>query len=561
MSGVHSEVPVLIIGGGPVGFCLALELAFHGQRSMVVEQDAGTGLELLAKAGTLNERTMEFCRRWGIVNEVANAGFPEDYPRDTFYCTSLNGHLIGSIPMPATKDRKPPPSGPEMLRKCGQHIFDPLVARAAAATGKCEIRYSMRFESYSQDADGVNVELSNVSTGKRFTIRAQYLVGCDGSTSAVRQQMGVALPGRQLDYSVSAMIRVQNIEHYHPLGKGERYMFIDKAGTWANMTTVNGVDLWRFTLLGSEDKLDLARLDMRKEINRALGRDDIPYEVMRVVPWRRAQTHAVRYRDGRVLLAGDACHTTSPTGGHGLNTGIGDVASVGWMLDAVMSGWGGRHLLDAYEIERRPVAIRNLGNSTENYEVWLDHTGYERVFDEGPDGNSSRRAIGARLAAALKQEWHSLGIGMAYNYYCSPIVYPDGSKAPPDEPSTYIQTSRPGHRAPHAWLPDGHSTLDLFGHGFTLLILGSNPPDTAAFEQAALRIGFPLTAHALPQPDIAALYVRKMVLVRPDGMVAWRGDSLPADVDELLDIVRGSPAGANRQRGHMQDTPALRKTA
>jgi len=388
-------VPVRFIGGGPVGFCLALELAFHGQRSTVVEQDAGTGLELRAKAGTLNERTM----------------------------------------------------------------------------------------------------------------------------------------------------------------------FIDKEGTWANMTTVNGVDLWRFILLGAEEKLDLARLDMRKEINRAFGRDDIPYEVMPVLPWRRAQTHAVRYRDGRVLLAGDACHTTSSTGGYGLNTGIGDVASVGWMLDAEMSGWGGRHLLDAHEIERRPVASRNLGNSTENYEVWLDHTGYERVFDEGTAGNASRRAVGARLAAALRQEWHSLGIGMGYNYYCSPIVYPDGSKGPPDDPSEYDQTSRPGHRAPHAWLPDGRSTLDLFGHGFTLLILGANPPATAAIEQAALRIGFPLTAHALPQPEIAALDAKKLVLVRPEGIVAWRGDSLPADNDELRDIVRGSPVGAQRQRGSIQDTPALRKTA
>lgn len=547
MSNIEAEVPVLIIGGGPVGFCLALELAFHGQRSMVVEQDAGTGLELLAKAGTLNERTMEFCRRWGIAGAVAGAGFPDDYPRDTFYCTSLNGHLIGCSPMPSTKDRKPPPTGPEMLRKCGQHIFDPLVAKAALATGKCDIRYGLRFVSFEQDADGVDVNLTAVATGEAVRVRAKYLVGCDGSTSAVRRQMGIALPGRQLDYSVSAMIRIDRLEQYHKLGKGERYMFIDREGTWANMTTVDGVDLWRFTLIGSEDKLNLAKLDIRKEIHRAFGRDDVPFEVMRVLPWRRAQTHAVRYRDGRVLLAGDACHTTSPTGGHGLNTGIGDVADIGWMLDAMLQGWGGTHLLDAYEIERRPVAIRNLGNSTENYEVWLDHTGYERVFDEGADGNASRRAIGARLAANLKQEWHSLGIGMGYSYYCSPLVHPDGSKAPPDDPSTYVQTSRPGHRAPHAWLPDGRSTIDLFGHGFALLRLGANAPDAGAFERAAAQIGMPLTVTALPQPDIAKLYERQLVLVRPDGMVAWRGDELP-DVDEVLDIVRGSPTGAYRKR-------------
>src|SRR5271168_1438300 len=149
------ETPVLIVGGGPVGLALALDLAWHGQRSMLVEQDAGTALVLLAKAGTLNERTMEFCRRWGIRDAVANCGFPEDAPRDTFYCTALNGFLLGCERLPSAQDRKPPPGTPEILRKCPQHLFDPLLAAAAKATGLVDVRYATRCDGFEQDFSGV----------------------------------------------------------------------------------------------------------------------------------------------------------------------------------------------------------------------------------------------------------------------------------------------------------------------------------------------------------------------------------------------------------------------
>lgn len=533
-------IPVLIVGGGPVGCCLALELAFHGQPSVVIDQDAGTGVELLAKAGTLNERTMEYCRRWGLVDEIARCGFPDDYPRDTYYCTSLVGHVIGRSPMPSTRERKPYDWSPEILRKCGQHLFDPIVARAVQATGLGSMRYSMRFESLAQDADGVDVTVSNLATGRPETLRARYVVACDGAASAVRRQLGIPMPGRDLDHSVSAMIRVDALEKYHPLGRAERFMFIGEQGTWANLTAVDGQGLWRFTLVGAEDKLDVARLDVPAALREAFGRDDVPMEVLRVLPWRRAQTHAVRYRDGRVLLAGDACHTTSPTGGHGLNTGIGDVADLGWMLDAMLRGWGGEHLLDAYGIERRRVAIRNLGNSTENYEFWLRHEGYEGVLTDGAAGEATRARVGEMLTTALKQEWHSTGIGMGYSYYESPIVWPDGSRAPADDPTAYVQTSRPGHRAPHAPLSDGRSTIDLFGHGFVLLRLGRNPVDVSTLREAAAAVQLPLSIVDVPDAGIAALYERRLVLVRPDGMVAWRSDSLPRDAGELIDVVSGA---------------------
>jgi 2-polyprenyl-6-methoxyphenol hydroxylase-like FAD-dependent oxidoreductase len=531
------ETPVLIAGGGPVGMALALDLDHMGTASLVAEQEAGTALEMLAKAGTENERTLEFCRRWGLVDKIA-ACYPDDYPRDNIYIEGgIGGRLIGRSPVPSTKDRGVPLVGPEMLRRCGQHLFDPILAEAVTASRHGEVRYNARFESFTQDADGVTSTLTDVATGQTLTVRSQYLVGCDGAGSVVRKRLGVPFDViAQMDFSLSAMIRVPDIEKFHPHGKVERFMFIGAAGTWANMTMIDGIDLWRFTVVGSEDALNPDTYDINPVIRRALG--EVPYEILRLVPWRRAQCLAQTYRVGRVLLAGDATHTTSPTGGHGVNTGIGDAVGASWVLDALVQGWGGEGLLDAYTAERRPVAFRNFSNSTQNYRAWVG-SGMANVEQDGPLGDAARRNIGNHLGIALHQEWFSQGIGMGYRYDGSPVIVPDGTPAPPDHPTFYVPTARPGHRAPHAWLADGRSTLDLFGRGLVLMRFGADAPDPAPLAEAAKAVGVPFTVETVDQPEIAALYERRLVLVRPDGMVAWRGDCLPGDIAGLIDTVRG----------------------
>lgn len=532
------ETPVLIAGGGPVGLALSLDLAHLGVASTVAEQDAGTSLVMLAKAGTLNERTMEFCRRWGLVDRVAKA-FPDDYPRDNVYCTSLSGFLIGRTPVPSTQDRGVPDGGPEMLRRCGQHLFDPILADAVIASGQGQVRYNARFERFTQDATGVTSELTDTATQQTVTVRSQYLVACDGSGSTIRRALGIGFSGEHMDFSLSAMIRIPQLEAHHRFGRAERFMFIGPEGTWANMTSVDGQSLWRFTVVGSEAAIGQAGFDVSVVIRRAFGGLDIPFEIVRIVPWRRAQFLADSYREGRVLLAGDAVHTTSPTGGHGVNTGIGDATDVSWMLAALVQGWGGPRLLEAYTAERRQVAVRNFSNSTQNYKVWVGK-GMGNVAKDAPEGEAARRNIGAFLRTALHQEWFSQGIGMGYGYEGSPLIVPDGTPRPHDDPTRYIQTSRPGHRAPHAWLADGRSTLDLFGKGFVLLQFGANAPDGAPLVAAAARVGMPLQAVRIDQPEIGVLYERSLVLVRPDGMVAWRGNEFPGDVQRLIDIARGA---------------------
>ena len=335
------ETPVLIAGGGPVGLALALDLATRGIASTLVERDAGTAVELLAKAGTLNERTMEYCRRLGISDAVANIGFPDDHPRDTVYCTALNGFVLGRDFRPSTKERIPAPESPEILRKCPQFRFDPLLAQAVKERDLTRIMYGTSWQDASQDASGVTSTLTTEHADRPVQIRSQYLVACDGAGSAVRRALSIPFEGKQLDYSVSAMIEVDHLEDYHPLGRAERYMFIGTEGTWANLTAVDGRKLWRLSMVGSEERLAPERLDFDVIMRRAMGNDRGQWTVRRVMPWRRSQFTAERFAAGRIALAGDAAHTTSPTGGHGLNTGLGDVSDLGWMLDALIRGWGG----------------------------------------------------------------------------------------------------------------------------------------------------------------------------------------------------------------------------
>lgn len=532
------RTPVLIVGGGPVGFALALELGYRGQKSMLIERDAGTGLVMLAKAGGINPRSLEFCRRWGVSEQMRNCGIPVDHSRDTIHLTTIKGHFIGRDPMPSLTEQWNPRGSPEKFCKLPQYLFDPLLAKAVIERGATQVCYEHEFMDLEQHDDRVVSRARNIKTGEVIIIESDYVVGCDGAASKVRQGVDIPFEGPTLGYSVSAMLKIEKFEQYHPYGKVERFMFIDTNGTWANMTSVDLMDLWRFTLIGTHEKLDLERLDVAGVVKRALG-EDIPFELERVMPWRRSECTATQFRKGRVFLAGDAAHTTSPTGGHGLNTSLGDVAGLGWVLDARLRGWGGDALLDSYETERRVVAMRNSSNSTRNYKYWVGGYDFSEVLKEGPFGDEARRGLGEHLGRVLRSEWSSLGVELGYRYDHSPVIVPDGSPATPDEPDVYVQTARPGHRAPHAWLPDGRSTIDLFGKGFVLLRFGGVDCSVDALVAAADTRGVPLEVIDIDSPEIAELYERRLALVRPDGHVCWRGDRLPGDADGLIDTVTG----------------------
>jgi 2-polyprenyl-6-methoxyphenol hydroxylase-like FAD-dependent oxidoreductase len=540
----QGRTPVLIVGGGPVGLAVAIELGWRGVPCLLVEQGDGTIID--AKMFATGIRTVEFCRRWGFAERVKNWGFPRDFPFDNVFVTSLVGHELGRIPVPSLADTRPPPCSPEQFAHCPQFIFDPLLAEAARGFPCVTLRYRCQLTGFREEADGVVCELHDLETDRRERVRAGYLVACDGYTSSVRKALGIEMRGQPvINRSANIMFRTANLSALHDKGNAGRYVLTGAQGPWASLVPADGVERWRLMVHGRPD-WDADSIDPREAVLRAAGRD-FDFEILNVGNWTRRRMVADRYGKGRVFLAGDAVHVMPPNGGLGMNTGIGDAVDLGWKLAAVYHGWGGAYLLDSYEAERRPVGVRACDEAVRNLERFSTKADYTHVLDDSAEGAATRAEIGRRLATVNRQAWDSpLNTHLGYRYEGSPICVPDGPLPPePDDALVYNQTSHPGCRAPHAWLADGRSTLDLFGRNFTLLRLGRNAPDAAALAEAARARRMTLDIVALDDSTIVDLYERRLVLVRPDGHVAWRGDALPRDTLGLVDRVRGAVGTQN----------------
>jgi 2-polyprenyl-6-methoxyphenol hydroxylase-like FAD-dependent oxidoreductase len=535
----RDNVPVLIVGGGPVGLAVAVELGWRGVRCLLVEQ--GDGAIVDAKMFATGIRTVEFCRRWGIADKVKRWGFPLDFPFDNVFVTSLIGYELGRIPMPSIAKSEPFAISPEQFAHCPQFVFDPILAEAARTYATVVLRYRCRLTSFRDRGDRVEARLRDLASGDERTVEAQHLVACDGFSSPVREALGIAMRGQpMLNRAINIMFRTPKLAAMHDKGNAGRYVLVGPAGPWASLVPADGVERWRLMVYDS-GKTDLADIDAAGLLRRAAGRD-FDFEILSVGQWVRRRMVADQYGAGRVYLAGDAVHVMPPNGGLGMNTGIGDAVDLGWKLAATCQGWGGRYLLDSYEIERRPVGIRACDEAMRNLERNKSRQVLPDILDETPEGTKTRAELGRRLAASNRLAWDSpLNTHLGYRYDGSPICVADGDPPPePEDARHYVQTSHPGGRAPHVWLRDGVSTLDLFGRNFTLLRLGPHaPPGDGIVAAAALR-AVPLDVVALESSEVAARYERSLVLVRPDGHVAWRGDAIPADALSLIDRVRGA---------------------
>lgn len=537
-------LPVLVVGGGPIGLALAGDLGWRGVPCTLVEK--GDGSVSQPKMDMVGIRSMEFCRRWGIVEWVENAGYNRDYPQDCAWVTTLNGHEFGREPFPAPGQERPPAQSPQKRERCPQNFFDPVLQRFARRASCVSLQFNSELVDFEDHGDRIEARILDTTTGREHMLQASYLVGCDGGASKVRQALGIEMVGDPvLTHTTNIIFRCAGLEQLHDKKPGYRFIFIGPEGTWATLVAINGRDQWRFSLIGDAHKRSLTEDEARAAIMRAVGRP-FEFEVLSMMPWVRRQLVARHYRKGRVFIAGDAAHLTSPTGGFGMNTGLLDAVNLSWKLAAVSQGWGGDHLLDSYEAEQLPVAIRNVGEATENLRRMLS----PRILKpdphmfEGDDARAeqARLEYGQRYTEMMRREWFSIGVHLGYVYEGSPIVVPDGTPRPPLQTSTYTPTARPGSRAPHAWMADGRSLLDLFGKGFVLLRFGSDPLAVDALEAAAARVGMPLEVVNIPDEAAARLYERRLVLVRPDGQVAWRGDVLPEDTATLVDTVRGAVA-------------------
>jgi hypothetical protein len=323
-------------------------------------------------------------------------------------------------------------------------------------------------------------------------------------------------------------------------GPAVQYQIINSQINGA-IAAVDGKELWRLNVRNVNQE-QLETLDAPQKIRYALG-GNIPFELLAVRPWTGHCVVAERYQEGRVFLAGDAAHLNWPAGGFGMNTGVGDAVDIGWKLAAVLHGWGGAHLLDSYTAERKPIAMINVNEAAEMRASFDNQTPFSPEIEEDSDtGNRLREKARAAIMRTRAKEFQhdSAGIELGYRYENSPICVADGTPAPPLDHGLYVASTWPGVRAPHAWLKDGRSSLDLFGKGFTLLNLSGKNADTNTVTQVAQAVSLPLETIAINEPTVCETYERDFVLVRPDGHVAWRGDAIPENAAALIEKVRGA---------------------
>lgn len=374
------ETPVLIVGAGPVGLALSIELGWRGIKNTLIDQGDGT-LEH-PRTGLVAVRTMEMFRRWGFAENIRHCGFPDDYELSMVFCTSLNGFMLDKEFYPSMQDTPTPKETPEKKQRCPQLWMQPMLTEKAQSQPNSSVVFRRRLESFEQSGDGVTSKVMDLDTKQELIFKSQFLIGADGATSNVRKQLGIELQGRLLSYSINILISAPNLTSKHRMGPAERYLFVGPEGTWGNLTVVDGSEIWRLTVLGNQEKMDLASFDANSWVRRALGDDSIEFQIHSVQPWARNEMLAERFVSGRVVLAGDSLHTMSPTGGMGMNTGMQEVLDLGWKLEGILNGWGGKKLLSSFESERKPVAARNIGFSTFNFKSWLDTPDPSAVCDD-----------------------------------------------------------------------------------------------------------------------------------------------------------------------------------
>lgn len=537
-----TPIPVLIVGAGPVGLVLAKELAHQGIACTLVERNLET--TRWPKMDITNVRSMELLRRLGLADGLREVGVPSHYSFDVLFSTGLAGRRFArwDLPSPdawrerirATNDGTMPR---EPYQRVSQEIFEAWMKRLCEADPLITVHSGWRFESLEQDADGVTAIVTDTVAGVERRIRAHYLVGCDGASSAVRKSVGIELAGRALPRHARLVhFKSRDLAALHAQGQFWHIFFTTPA-TIISQDEVDTFTIHRYFPLD----VDPSGLDAEAVVADALGR---PIRIDRILVtsvWRGSILLADRYREGRVFIAGDAAHQNIPSGGYGMNTGVCDAVDMGWKLAAVLHGWGGERLLESYETERRPVAHVNIERTERHVNVhvtWRSRAQKDLLEADTPAGEAHRQEI-AGFIEAERGENEDHGIELGYRYTGSPVVAHERGPAPPWTPRTYTPTTWPGGRPPSVVLADGCFLFDLLSsRAFTLVDFVGDAPgrDLAAVARA---LGIPLEHVVVRDENAHRLWERDLVLVRPDQHVAWRGDAIPAEASALLGMIAG----------------------
>ena len=423
-----------------------------------------------------------------------------------------------------------------------------------------DVRFGWEAVDFVQSKNGVTVHACKADNTAKASWFAEYVVDSSGGKSFTRRRVGIDYVGdiqTKDSYWAGQFYTVWlRIPELNPKYLGHRRAWMNWAvnqdpETRGVFIGLNGDDEFLLQVKPGVAKDGLDDEKIKRWVGKAIGAD-IEVEVLAYAPWTAGAALAVeKYQVDRLFLAGDVAHLFTPVGAFGMNTGIDDVHNLAWKLAAVLKGWGGTKLLESYEIERRPIGFRNTGACRKYSMKWLDPDIAPELEDDTSEGEKARENAAKMSYIAdnhflVPEHQDCTGVQLGARYDGSPLIISD-DKPPEDTwPETfneYHPSAIPGGRLPHIWLDDkreiGSSIFDRLGKGFTLIRLSNCNADTHPLEKTAEMRGIPLKVLNVVVPEAVDLYERSMVLVRPDQYIAWRGDALPQDCDELLDRVCG----------------------
>jgi 2-polyprenyl-6-methoxyphenol hydroxylase-like FAD-dependent oxidoreductase len=548
-----TRTSVLIVGAGPVGLTLAMDLASRGIAVQVAETRRA-GEPPNVKCNHVSARSMEIFRRLGVAQKLRDTGLPADYPNDCAYRTTTTGIEMARIPIPCRRDRYTASGGPdtdwptaEPPHRINQIYLEPVLFAHAAAMDDLTIHSRTAFEDFTETADGIVATLRDLDSDATFEIRADVLVGCDGARSAVRKAIGATLQGTPVIQRVqSTYIRAPDL-----LGMmgAPAWMTLSlnprRCGT---VVAIDGRENWLIhNHLNREDET-FESVDRDASIRAILGVDSsFNYEVITEEDWVGRRLVADRFRRGRAFICGDAAHLWIPYAGYGMNAGIADATNLAWLLAARLQGWAPEAILDVYEAERLPITeqVSRFAMDMAGKVLGQRRTVPEEIEMAGPEGDAVRARIGQAAYDLNVQQYCCGGLNFGYFYDRSPIIVYDGAEAPAYTMADFTASTTPGCRTPFASLPDGRPVFDALGPGYTLLRLDPEAV-VAPFVSKMRGAGVPLDMVDVAPGHADTAYDRKLVIVRTDQHVAWRGDRLPADggeLDQLIDTLRGTRVG------------------
>jgi len=540
------DCAVVIVGGGPCGLMLAIELGRRNISTVVLEEK--TTPSRFPSANATQARTMEHYRRLGFAEKVRARGLPPDYPTDIAYFTRYTKYELARFSLPSARQAREIVrtltgswSAAELPHRVSQIFVEDVLREEAAGLPSVSLRPGWQMTGMRDNGDYVEVETERGDGAKRATLRAAYAVGADGGGSRTRKLLGynyLGESGAVRDFVGGRMFAIHfrspRLYDVIPFPRAWMYWAVNRERR-AFLPSVNGRDEFTFhTQLRTDEQADRITDAQAKAMFHASLGAELDVDIIGRSTWNAGYTLvAEKYQRGRIFLGGDAAHLFTPTGGLGYNTAVEDAVNLGWKLAAVLNGWGGPALLDSYEAERQALARRN----TTYARGFADSVGLyvppPELEDDSPAGEAARKKASDHFNYHARFEFNIPGITFGGRYDGSSIIVGDGTAPPPDKPNEYVPTACPGGRAPHLWLGDGRSLYDELGFEFTLLRLGDKAPDAAPFQAAAAAQGVPLTVVDIAAEEARDLYEADLVLIRPDQIVAWRG-STTADAARLL---------------------------